>query len=120
MKTPLTRRLAVATASMGFVVLVTGLTYFAILVMEVRFGPEAERAAAYRETGQFLSGQLVWYQDARIYGAFSLVLALISILLGGHALARITLVISGGFYVMFLFWGDRLTTLFQYWAESGV
>lgn len=103
-------------AGSGFVVLVAGLTYFAILSYHVRYGPESHRAAAYREVGQFLNGELSWYQDARFYGTASLLLSLLSLLFGSHPLARITLVVSALVYLFYLFEYERIASLIRGWA----
>ncbi|MFQ5878529.1 MAG: hypothetical protein ACE5JH_12755, partial [Acidobacteriota bacterium] len=95
------------------------MTYFAILVLTVRFGGEAERAAAFRELGQFLSGQLPWYQDARVYGAVSLLLALLAILLGSHSLARITLVVAGGLELLVLLAPEQISVTLLQWMNVG-
>jgi len=110
------RSLARLLAGAAFLVLVVGLTYFAILVFRVRFGPVGDRAAAYREIGQFLSGSIAWYQDARMYGTASLLLSLLSLLFGSHPLARITLVVSGLVYVAFLLEYERIAAILQTWA----
>ncbi|MGQ0615211.1 MAG: hypothetical protein ACT4PV_15870 [Planctomycetaceae bacterium] len=112
------RGLAQALAGAAFLILVVGVTYFAILVIAVRYGEEARRAAAFHELGQFLTGGLAWYQDARIYGASSLVLALVSILFGVAPLARITLLVSGSIYVTFLLFGEQITEALRLWAAG--
>ncbi|MGH7162747.1 MAG: hypothetical protein ACREID_04625 [Planctomycetota bacterium] len=104
-------------SSLAFVTLIAGLTYFAILVFNVRFGADSDRAAAYHEIGLFLSGGLPPYQDARVFGAASLVLALLSILFGVTPLARITLLLSGSIYALFLFYGDPILRLLDEWAQ---
>jgi hypothetical protein len=103
-------------ASAAFVVLIVGVTYFGILVYASHFAEGAERAAAYRELGMFLSGQLEWYRDARVYGAVSLLLALASVLCGVHPLARITLPVAGAAYVVLQFFGDHIRDLLHRWA----
>jgi hypothetical protein len=103
------RRLARFFASAGFVVLVVGLTYFGALVLTVTFGGDEMKATALREVGLFLTGGQGWFQDARVYGALSLVLALLSLLFGNHPLARITLVTSGLVYLTFLLAGEQIT-----------
>ncbi len=103
------RRLARFFASAGFVVLVVGLTYFGALVLTIVFGDTEMKATALREVGLFLTGKESWFQDARIYGALSLVLALLSLFFGNHPLARITLVASGLVYLTFLLAGHEIT-----------
>ena len=90
------RTVAAVLASLGFLILVVGVTYFGMLVLAVRFSevPE-ERFTATAELGQFLGTRdpdWAWYKDGRVYGGASLLLALISILFGVHKLARITIV----------------------------
>ena len=114
----LSRGIARGLGGAAFLVLVVGVTYFAILVVTVRFGADAQRAAAFRELGQYLTGGLAWYQDARIYGAGALVLALLSILFGVAPLGRITLLVSGSIYVTFLLFGDRIADALRRWAEG--
>ena len=62
------RRIATLFASAGFLVMVVGVTYFAILVLTAHYGSEERRYTAFRELGMFLSGEgnLAWYQDARL------------------------------------------------------
>ena len=103
------RRLARFFASAGFVVLVVGLTYFGALVLTIAFGGREMKAAALREVGLFLTGKEGLLQDARVYGALSLVLALLSLLFGNHPLARITVVASGLVYLTFLLAGEEIT-----------
>ncbi len=103
------RRLARFFASAGFVVLVVGLTYFGALVLTIAFGGGEMKAAALREVGLFLTGKEGVLQDARVYGALSLVLALLSLLFGNHPLARITVVASGLVYLTFLLAGEEIT-----------
>jgi len=103
------RRLARFFASAGFVVLIVGLTYFGALVLTIAFGDTEMKATALREIGLFLTGKGGWFQDARVYGALSLVLALLSLLFGDHPLARITLVASGLVYLTFLLAGEEIT-----------
>ncbi len=103
------RRLARFFASAGFVVLIVGLTYFGALVLTIAFGGGEMKAAALREVGLFLTGKEGVLQDARVYGALSLVLALLSLLFGNHPLARITVVASGLVYLTFLLAGEEIT-----------
>jgi hypothetical protein len=118
-KEPRSRTLCTAFAALGFVLLIVGVTYFGALVLTVHYGPQGQRAAAYYELGQFLTGNLEWYKDARIYGAASLVCALTSLLFGVSPLARITIPIAGGCYVVLVFYGDRIAKLIESWARSG-
>lgn len=114
----LARRTSRFLASAGFVVLVVGITYFASLVLTVQFGEPESRAAAYRELGLFLSGTgQPWYGDSRVYGLASLVLALLSVLLGPHPLARITIPIAGILYGVVYFFGDDLREIMSRWAR---
>jgi hypothetical protein len=111
------RALSAFFASMAFVVLVTGITYFAILVLAIRFGEEQHRATAYYELGKFLSGDLPWYQNAPVYGAVSLLCALVSILFGVHRLARITLPVAGACYVVLHAFGPQIRDAIYRWAD---
>ena len=113
----LARRVSRYCASAGFLILIVGLTYFGFLVLTVQFGEGEARAAAYRELGLFLSGKQAWYQDARVYGAISLVLALLSVLLGPHPLARITIPVSALIYSVALVFGDQLREVMSEWAR---
>lgn len=112
------RRLATFFASLGFVILVVGVTYFAMLVAAVKLGAPDHRAASYYELGKFLAGGLEWYQDARVYGALSLLCALISILFGVHPMARVTIPISGLAFVTLHFWGPEIWDLITKWARD--
>lgn len=104
-------------ASLGFVVLIMGITYFAILVLSIRFGAEADRAAAYYELGYYLSGKLQWYRDARVYGLVALLCSLISILFGTHRLARITIPIAGACYLVLHVFHDEISSVISEWAR---
>ena len=86
-------------ASLAFLLLVAGITYFALLVLSVHYGENESRARAYRELGLYLSGGLEWYRDARILGASSLLAGLISLLFGVHPFARITIPVAGLLYL---------------------
>jgi len=110
---------ASAFASLGFVILIVGITYFAILVLATHYGEQADRAAAYRELGLFLSGGLEWYRDGRVYGAVALLCALVSLLFGLSPLARITIPIAGICYATLYFCGDPIKDLIFRWAQSG-
>ena len=113
-------RVATFLSSLGFVVLVIGLTYFAMLVLAVHYGDTVdERAASYYELGRYLSGRMGWYQDARVYGAASLVCALVSLLFGAHPLARVTIPIAGVSYVVLTFWREPIWEMITTWARSG-
>ena len=92
---PRSRACCTALAAFGFVLLIVGVTYFAMLVLSVRYGGQGERASAYYELGKFLTGGLEWYKDARVYGAVALLSALVSLLFGVSPLARITLPVAG-------------------------
>lgn len=104
-------------ASVGFVVLIMGITYFAILVLSIRFGAEEDRATAYYELGGYLSGNLEWYRDARVYGAVALLCALTSILFGVHRLARITLPVAGVCYLVLHVFHDQISNVLSEWAR---
>jgi hypothetical protein len=99
--------------------MIVGITYFAMLVLSVRFGDQGARAAAYYELGQFLTGEMEWYKDARIYGAVSLMAALTSLLFGVSPLARITIPVAGSCYVVLVFFGDTVGRLIETWAQRG-
>ena len=116
-KPPRSRALCTAFAGLGFLVLIVGITYFAMLVLSVRYGGPEPRAAAYVELGQFLSGQLEWYRNARVYGSLALVSALVSLLFGVSPLARITVPIAGGCYVVLFVFGDKAGALIESWAR---
>ena len=66
----------------------------------------------------FLSGRLEWFKDARVYGAVSLLLALVSLLFGVHRLARITIPVSGVIYATLHIWGERIWDVITQWARS--
>ena len=114
------RRIATLLASAGFLAMVVGITYFAILVLTAHYGSEERRYAAFRELGMFLSGQgdLPWYQDARVYGALALLLGLTSLLFGVHPLARITLPVAFLVYVTVHAYGEEIHELLVHWATS--
>jgi len=110
---------ATTLASVGFLVLVVGLAYFAMLVLAVHFADGEQRAASYYELARYLSGRLEWYQDARVYGAVSLLCALVSVLFGVHPLARVTIPIAGASYVFLQFYGEWVWELITSWARGG-
>jgi hypothetical protein len=114
------RRIATFFASAGFLVMVVGVTYFAILVLTAHYGSEERRYTAFRELGMFLSGEgnLAWYQDARVYGAVTLLLALASLLFGVHPLARITLPVAFLIYVGVHLYGVEMQEMLVQWATS--
>ena len=116
---PRSRACCTALAAFGFVLLIVGVTYFAMLVLSVHYGGQGERAAAYYELGQFLTGGLEWYKDARVYGAVALLSALVSLLFGVSPLARITLPVAGACYVLLIFFDDPIRRLIESWAKSG-
>ncbi len=114
------RALPVTLASAAFLVLIVGITYFVILLVTARYGDEPSRATALWELGQFLTGDMPWYQNAVlgtrmpraiVYCALSLLLALFSILAGSHSLARITLLVSGALIVVLQLWPNELAAL---------
>jgi hypothetical protein len=117
------RTVAAILASLGFLILVVGVTYFAMLVLAVRYSEEpAERFTAARELGLFLGTRdpdWAWYKDGRVYGGASLLLALISILFGVHKLARITIVVSGLAFAALQIWGDAIREVLTSWARGG-
>jgi len=102
------RSLCTLFASLGFLILVVGITYFALLVASVHFGREETTVRAYREIGLYLSGKLEWYRDARVYGASSLLCALISLLFGVHPFARITIPVAGLAYLVLHLFGQEV------------
>lgn len=114
------RVLPVTLASAAFLVLIVGITYFVILLVTARYGDDPSRATALWELGQFLTGDMPWYQNpimgtrmprAIVYCAASLLLALFSILAGSHSLARITLLVSGALIVVLQLWPHELAAL---------
>lgn len=116
------RTVAAILASLGFLILVVGVTYFAILVLAIRYSevPE-ERFTATAELGQFLGSRdrdWAWYKDGRVYGGASLLFALTSILFGVHKLARITIVVSGLAYAALHIWGDAIREVLTRWANG--
>jgi hypothetical protein len=113
------RRLCAAFAGLGFLLMIVGITYFAMLVLSVRFGDQGARAAAYVELGRFLTGDMEWYKDARIYGAVSLMAALTSLLFGMSPLARITIPVAGTIYVLLVFFGGAVSRWIESWAHGG-
>jgi hypothetical protein len=115
---PRSRTLCSAFAGFGFLLMIVGITYFAMLVLSVRYGTTEARAASYVELGQFLSGQLEWYRNARVYGAVALLCGLTSLLFGVSPLARITLPVAGACYVLLVFWGKEVGELIESWARS--
>jgi hypothetical protein len=119
LKEPRSRALCTSLAALGFLLLIVGVTYFGMLVVSVHYGPQGTRAAAYYELGQFLSGKLDWYRDARIYGAASLLLALTSLLFGVSPLARMTIPVAGACYVLLIFYGEEIGRIIESWAKSG-
>ncbi|MHC4449184.1 MAG: hypothetical protein ACYS0E_03430 [Planctomycetota bacterium] len=104
----LARSLCTLFASLGFLVMVIGITYFALLVASVHFGDPETTARAYREIGLYLSGQQEWYRDARVYGASSLLCALVSLLFGVHPFARITIPVAGLAYLVLHLFGHEV------------
>jgi hypothetical protein len=117
------RTVAAILASTGFLIFVIGVTYFAILVLAVRFSeaPE-ERFTAARELGLFLGTrdpEWAWYKDGRVYGGASLLLALVSILFGVHKLGRITIVVSGLAFAVLQIWGEAIREILNRWALGG-
>jgi len=111
------RGLGALLASSGFVVLIVGITYFAILVLSTHFAAPEDRYAAFRELGLFLSGDgQPWYRNAKVYGAVTLMLALASILFGPHPLARITLPVALLVYVAVYAYGAELRDVLLEWA----
>lgn len=108
--------IATTFASIGFLLLVAAITYFALLVLSVHYGENESRARAYRELGLYLSGGLEWYRDARILGAGSLLAGLISLLFGVHPFARITIPVAGLAYLTLHIFGDEIFALIREWA----
>ncbi|HEX5135502.1 MAG TPA: hypothetical protein VFY93_00890 [Planctomycetota bacterium] len=119
-KAPRSRALCTTFAGTGFLLMIIGITYFAMLAISVRFGgDQGERAASYVELGRFLTGEMEWYKDARIYGAVSLMAALTSLLFGVSPLARITIPVAGTCYVLLVFFGHQIAKLIEGWASLG-
>jgi hypothetical protein len=118
-KPPRSRALCASFAGLGFLLMIVGVTYFAMLVLSVRYGDQGTRAAAYYELGQFLTGEMEWYRDARVYGAMSLVAALTSLLFGVSPLARITIPVAGACYVVLVFLGGTVGRMIERWASGG-
>ena len=114
------RTVAAILASLGFLILVVGVTYFGSLVLATRYSEDpGERFTAGRELGQFLGTQdpaWAWYKDARVYGGASLLFALTSLLFGVHKLARITIVVSGLTYAALHIWGEAIREVLNSWA----
>jgi hypothetical protein len=117
------RTVAAVLASLGFLILLVGVTYFAMLVLAVRYSEDSDaRFAAATELGRFLGTHdpdWAWYRDGRVYGGASLLLALISILFGVHKLARITIVVSGLSFAVLNIWGDAIREILYRWALGG-
>lgn len=103
-------------ASLGFLVLVAAITYFALLVASVEFGTGADQVRAYSELGEYLGGGLEWYRDARVLATISLLSALISLLFGVHPFARITIPVAGLTYLTLHLFNDQIIALIQNWA----
>ncbi len=111
------RMLATMFASAGFLILTIGITYFAILVLAIQFAEGApERAAHYFELAKYLSGRLEWFLDARVYGAGSLLCALVSVLFGLHPLARVTIPVAGICYAILQLYSESIWDLITSWA----
>ena len=115
----LARSLCTLFASFGFLILVVGITYFALLVASVHFGDKETTVRAYTELGSYLGGQLEWYRDARIYGAASLLCALVSLLFGVHPFARITIPVAGLAYLILHLFGDEVFAAIREFALRG-
>jgi len=116
---PRSRTLCTTFAALGFVLMIVGITYFAMLAISTRYGGREERATAYYELGQFLSGKMEWYKNAHVYGALALVAALTSLLFGVSPLARITIPVAGVCYVLLIFYDDQIGKLIESWARTG-
>jgi hypothetical protein len=106
-------------ASLGFLIMVVGITYFALLVASVHFGDLETTARAYRELGLYLSGKLTWYRDARVYGAGSLLCALLSLLFGVHPFARITIPVAGLAWLILHLFGNQVFEAIRRFAIEG-
>ena len=113
---PRSRGLCTLLAGIGFVVLIIGVTYFALLAVSARYGGQEARATAYVDLGRFLSGGRVWYKDARVYGGVALLLALASLLFGVSPLTRITIPVAAACYFLLVFRGEQLGKLIESWA----
>jgi hypothetical protein len=118
-RTKIARNLSTFFGSLGFLILVAAITYFALLVLWVHYGAGERRAQAYRELGLYLSGGLEWYRDARILWAASLLSALFSLLCGPHPFARITIPIAGTIYLTLHLFGEEIFELIKHWALVG-
>ena len=103
-------------ASLGFLVLVAAITYFALLVASVEFGEGEAQVRAYSELGEYLGGGLEWYRDARVLGAISLLAALVSLLFGVHPFARITIPVAALTYLTLHIFNEEIIALLQTWA----
>ena len=113
------RALATWFASLGFLILTIGISYFAILVLAIQFAESGEeRAAHYWELAKYLSGRLEWYLDARIYGAASLLSALVSVLFGLHPLARVTIPVAGICYAVLHLFSETIWEMITSWAKA--
>lgn len=113
------RTLAGFFASLGFLVFAVGATYFALLVLAVNSREAAsERAVAYYELARYLSGELEWYLDARLYGGVSFLCALISLLFGNHRLARVTLILAGSAFLGLVLFQNELWKVITSWAKT--
>ncbi len=114
------RRTCRTLAVTGFLLLIIGITYFAILVFSVRFAAEeTTRAAAFVDLADFLSGSRGWYENATVYSAGSLALALTSLLFGVHPLSRITLPIAVVVVVALQVYGEEIRVVIAEWARRG-
>ena len=112
------RALATWFASLGFLILTIGIAYFAILVLAIQFAEtSADRATHYYELAKYLSGRLEWYLDARVYGAASLLSALISVLFGLHPLARVTIPVAGLCYAVLHLFSETIWEMITSWAQ---
>ena len=121
MATDVVRRRACRTlATAAFLLLIAGISYFAILSFSVRFATEdTARAAWFVDLADFLSGDRGWYQNANVYGIGALVLALVSLLFGVHPLARITLPVAVLTIIALQVYGDEIRELLTQWAQKG-
>jgi len=104
-------------ASIAFLILVIGLTYFAWLVVSVQFGTGDMQAGAYRELGSYVGGKGEWYRDARVHASGALVFALASLLFGRHPFARITAPVAALQYIVLQFFGDPMLAVIREWAQ---
>ena len=104
-------------ASLAFLVLVIAMTYFAWMVMAINSGGDELRARTYRQLGAYIGGELEWFRDAQVHVGSALLFALLSILLGRHPFARITLPVAVVLYVAVYFFDESILRVVREWAS---